>query len=205
METTTITSQRQPDAPIDARFADRRSHYAFDPTPLGDGTLASLLEAARWAPSSFNEQPWRFHIATRGPDRDRLDATLMAGNRAWSDDAPAIIWIVAKTTLSDHSYAGKMGLAGQANRHAWFDTGSATMQLLLEAQAHGLVTRPMGGLDPEAAHAALGLDDEHDVIAAIAVGRPGPIAALPDALRRRAEAPPSGRLPVADLLVGGDD
>ncbi len=198
--TETILAQRSPAASVNPLFAERTSHYAFDPEPVDPVTLDSLFEAARWAPSSFNEQPWRFHVATRGPERDGFDEAIMAGNRTWSDAAPILIFVVAKTTFSDHSFAGKMGMADKPNRHAWFDTGAAAMQLILQAHELGLAAHAMGGIDAAGAHDLLGLDEEHEVICALALGRPGDPATLPDGLRERAARGPSQRLP-AEALV----
>lgn len=200
MTSQAILEQRQPDAAVDNRFVERVSHYAFDPRPIETPVLDSLFEAARWAPSSFNEQPWRFHVVTRGAGRDRLNEAIMAGNRTWSDQAPVIVFVVAKTSFSQHSYAAKMGLAGQPNRHAWFDTGAAAMQMVMQAHELGLATHAMGGIDAELAHALLELDDEHAVVCAYAVGYPGDPADLPDGLRARATGGPSKRLPAQDLV-----
>ncbi len=201
MSATAILQSRPTHAPVDDRFVARASGYAFDPQAIEPTVLHSLFEAARWAPSSFNEQPWRFHIATSGPERERLNQVVMEGNRTWSDAAPALIFVVAKNTFSEHSFAGKMGLAGNPNRHAAFDTGAATMQLILQAHEHGLISHAMGGIDVDAAHEALGLDDQHTVICALAVGYPGDPADLPPQLRERAQRGPSQRLAAADTVT----
>lgn len=181
---------RRPEAPVDARFVSRWSPRAYDERPVPREVVRSLVEAARWAPSSRNEQPWRFHVATRGPGRDRLDAAVRPSNRAWSDRAPVLVFVTARRThVRD----------GSPNRHAWFDTGAATMQLVLQAQQHGLVARTMGGIEHDLAHDLLGLPDDEDVVCALALGHPGDPASLPEPLRQRER--PSPRRPLADVLV----
>lgn len=181
---------RRPEAAVDPRFVARWSPRAFDGRPVPRDLVRSVVEAARWAPSSRNEQPWRFHVATRGPGRDRLDAAVNASNRAWSDRAPVLVFVTARRT-----HAG----SGGANRHAWFDAGAATMQLVLQAQQHGLVARTMGGIQADLAHHLLGLPDDEDVVCALALGYPGDPGKLPEPLRERER--PSPRKPLSEVLV----
>ncbi len=165
-----IAATRIPDHPIDMRFMARWSPRAFDSEPVPPEHIHMMLEAARWAPSSMNVQPWRIVVTTNGSGRAAMDQHILPGNRAWSDHAPAILWVIAKTTMDD----------GTPNRHAWFDTGAATMQLVLQAEQMGYRAHHMGGIDAEAARAALGLDDEHAVICALAIGKRGDPSNLPE-------------------------
>ncbi len=177
----TVLETRVPAHPVDQRFVQRWSPRAFKPDGIPQEHFGIMFEAARWAPSSMNQQPWSFVVTAAGEARDRMDATILPGNRAWSDAAPAIVWVIAKTTFKD----------GTPNAHAMFDTGAATMQMVLQADAMGYRSHYMGGIDPEAAHKALGLDDAHLVACAIAVGRQGDASTLPDWAKARET--PSGR------------
>jgi nitroreductase len=183
-----------PDAPVDPRFVHRWSPRAFTGQPVAREVLESLVEAARWAPSSINLQPWRFFLTTGpGPTRDAWNEAVGAGNRVWSDKAPVLVWVAARTTMGPNPYAP----ADTPNRHAFFDTGAATMSLLLEAERHGLRGHPMGGIDAAKAHAILGLHADHDVVCAIAIGHQAPAAELPDGYRAREH--PSGRKPTGEI------
>ncbi len=188
MKQQAIAATRVPEHAIDMRFVARWSPRAFDPTPIPQEHVAMMLEAGRWAPSSMNAQPWRYVVTTDGPGRAAMDAHILPGNRAWSDKAPAIIWVVAKATMGD----------GAPNRHAWFDVGAATMQIVLQAEQMGYRAHHMGGIDADAAHAELGLDDDHAVICALALGKRGDASGLPDWAQAR-EAP-SDRRPQDDWV-----
>lgn len=169
----------------------RRSPRAFDPTPLDPADVDGLLEAARWAASSMNAQPWRFVLAPiGGPAHERLAGLLASGNRRWAPSAPLLVLVGAKATFDD----------GSPNRHAWHDTGAAVAQLTLEATSRGLAVHAMGGLDRARAHEVFGLPAEVEVVSALAIGRPGDPASLPDDLRAREQAPRSRR-PLAELVL----
>jgi nitroreductase len=184
---------RSPDAPVDPRFVQRWSPRAFTDHAVAREVLDSLVEAARWAPSSINLQPWRFWLTTGpGPTRDAWNEAIGAGNRVWSDKAPVLVWVVARKTMGANPYAPPE----TPNRHAYFDTGAATMSLLLEAERHGLRGHAMGGIDAAKAHAILGLDAEHDVVCAIAIGHQASAADLPEGYRQRER--PSGRKPASE-------
>ncbi|MHB8633779.1 MAG: nitroreductase family protein [Thermoplasmatota archaeon] len=186
-------TERHAEHDVDPRFVGRWSPRAFSPEHVPRATLDSMVEAARWAPSSINLQPWRFHIATSGPTRDAWNEAVGPANRVWSDNAPVLVWVVARKSMGPNAYAPPE----TPNRHAWFDTGSATMQFILEAERHGLRSHAMGGIDAAKAHALLGLDAQHEVICALAMGFPGDPAQLPEGYRAREQ--PSGRLPHAEI------
>jgi nitroreductase len=191
----TLVPQRQPEAPVDPRFVARWSPRSFLPDPVPRAVLESMVEAARWAPSSINLQPWRFFVTGQGETRKSWNEAVGPGNRAWSDKAPALAWVVARKTMGPNPYAPPEA----PNRHALFDAGAAALSFVLEGERHGLRSHYMGGIDAQKAHALLGLDAEHEVVCAIAVGRPGPASALPEGYRAREQ--PSQRKPAAEIAT----
>lgn len=156
------TDPRRADAEVDRAFLTRWSPRAFTPDPVHPEALRSLLEAARWAPSCFNEQPWEFLVAVEEDDRRRFLELLSESNRHWAQHAPVLLFVVARRAFTKN---------GKPNRTAAFDCGAAWMSLALEAQRRGLSTHAMAGFDVEASYGALGLDPErHETICAVAVG-----------------------------------
>lgn len=157
--------------------------------------LLTLLEAARWAPSSSNEQPWRFVVATKEEpaDYDRLLACLLEGNRKWAYRAPVLILSVTRMDFEED---------GRPNRHAFHDVGLATENLLLQATALGLVAHPMAGFDIEKARADLKIPSGYEPVAMIAVGYPGELSVLPDYLQQR-ELKPRERKPLTEIAFSG--
>ncbi|MGF1646548.1 MAG: nitroreductase family protein [Kineosporiaceae bacterium] len=172
-------------------LAERRSTRAFDRSHrLDDGTVVSLLEAARWAPSSGNSQPWRFLVTRRGePEFDRLAATLADGNRSWAPGASALLLAAAAVPGGD-----------QGPGHAWYDTGQAVTHLVLQAHALGLSARQMGGFDAEAARRGFELAPDVVPVVVVAIGRHDPDADLPPRVLER-EQTPRTRRPVAEFLL----
>lgn len=181
--------------PIHALLQRRWSPRAFDERPVEPDKLRSLFEAARWAPSSSNEQPWHFIVGTKAepPAHDRLVACLMEGNRKWAFRAPVLMLSVARLNFEDE---------GTANRHAWHDTGMAVFSLCVQATALGLVVHQMAGFEIEKARADLGIPAGYEPVAMIAVGYPGDPAALPEYLRER-EVAPRERKPVIEFVSNG--
>jgi nitroreductase len=185
---------RQPGHDILPLFVERWSPRAFSPEPVARSDLEAMVEAARWAPSSINLQPWRFHVATTGAMRDQWNAAVGERNRAWSDQAGALVWVAAKSTMG----ANPFGLPPETpNKHAWFDTGMAAIQLVLEGERRGLKSHFLGGIDYAKAHGLLGLAPDEQVVCAIVVGHPADPATLPGSLRQREV--PSGRKPLAEI------
>jgi len=181
--------------PVHDLVAERWSPVGFDGSGLDDDTLAALFEAARWAPSAFNEQPWRFLVARRD-DTDSFAAMLSClvdANGAWARNASALILTAAATT---HARNGK------PNGKALYDLGQAVGNMSAEATARGLVMHQMGGILPDRARELYGVPDEVEVVTAIAVGRAVEPKSLPDDLRGRDEAP-RARRPLADQVFGG--
>ena len=173
-------------------LAERWSPRGFDRAhEIGDEALAALLEAARWAPSAGNSQPWRFLVTRRGePAHDRLFAALAPGNQAWAGAASALILVAARTAGDD----------GRPQPWALYDTGQAVAALVTQAQADGLAVHQMGGFDTDAVRAGFGLADGLTPVVVLAVGRQDSAAGLPAPLAAR-EAAPRTRHPVSDLLL----
>lgn len=181
--------------PVHEIIARRWSPRAIDPDRgVSRETLIALLEAARWAPSSFNEQPWRY-LVFDGSDPDALEkarACLRPGN-AWARNAPVLLLSVAKDNWDRNN---------QPNRHAQHDTGLASENLALQAVAMGLVTHQMAGFDAARAREAFGIPDGFTPMAMIAVGYPGSVEELPPDLQEREKAPRI-RKPLGEIAFYG--
>ena len=178
--------------PVHPLLAERWSPRGFDREhEIGDEALAALLEAARWAPSAQNSQPWRFLVARRGePAHDRLFAALAPGNQAWAGAASALVLVAARTAGDD----------GQPQPWALYDTGQAVAALVTQAQADGLSVHQMGGFDAGAVRAGFGLADTLTPVVVLAIGQAGGPAGLSGPLAARETAPRSRR-PLSDLLL----
>ena len=166
------------DFPIHELIAERWSPRAFDERAVSAETLGTLLEAARWAPSCFNEQPWSFIVATRddAEEFDKLLGCLVEANRAWARNAPVLMLSVAARNFERN---------GKPNRHAVHDVGLAVGTLTLQATALGLGVHQMAGILPDHAKEVYRIPEEHEVVAGIAIGYRGDPGSLPDALRER--------------------
>jgi nitroreductase len=184
-------SPRSADWDIDSMFVDRWSPRGFSPEPLTEREVHTLFEAARWAPSCYNEQPWRFVYATEPQDRARLAACLVGKNRLWAGRAPMLTFLLARRTFAK---------TGKENRHAPHDAGAAWMALALQARKLGLYAHAMAGFDLDQAYETLEVPrEEYLVMTAIAVGRRGDAAGLPEDLR--AMEAPNGRKPHAQVAT----
>jgi len=181
------------DHPIDPLIGNRWSPRAFDPRPVEPELLCSLFEAARWAPSSFNDQPWFFLVATRdNPEwHECLGSFLNEGND-WARRAPVLIASAHRTVLTRN---------GKQNRVAARDLGAAEENLCLQAFASGLVAHQMGGFDHERLAAELLPDEDHAPCCMIAIGYPGDPALLPEKLRER-EGRERRREPLGEFVFG---
>lgn len=179
--------------PVHPAIAARWSPSRFDAEyEVPREQLLAILEAARWAPSSGNEQPWRFLVVPRGhPRRAGLEAALKPGN-AWAKRASVLLVSLAKTTWTRN---------GEPNAWAEHDTGIATGLLLVQATVLGLATHPMGGWDADALRAALEVPAEFRPKAVIAVGRHDP--ALEDHMLVEREARPRTRRPLGETAFLG--
>src|SRR6266566_4416363 len=178
--------------PVHPLLAERWSPRGFDRAhEIGGEALTALLEAARWAPSAQNSQPWRFLVTRRGESaHDRLFAALAPGNQAWAGAASALVMVAARTADDD----------GSPQPWALYDTGQAVAALVTQAQADGLAVHQMGGFDTDAVRAGFGLADALTPVVVLAVGRHDSEAGLPEPLAAR-EAAPRTRHPLGDLLL----
>lgn len=190
------TPGRQPDHPVAPQFPGRWSPRSFTARALSEAEVMSLLEAARWAPSASNHQPWRFVWARAGePEFAAIHQALTGNNLLWAGRAGALFVVASKDTVTNREGVEV------ANRTAGFDTGAAWMSLALQAQAMGLVAHAMGGFDKARTAEAVGLPDGHTIHCVVAVGEQGPAADLPEDLAQREK--PSARKPVGEIAPHG--
>lgn len=186
-------SERCPQYPIEDLFVKRWSPRSMTGETVPHADLMSLFEAARWAPSAYNNQPWRFLYA----HRDSVHWPLFFGllgefNQSWCKNAGALVLLASKTTF-DHN--------GKAARLHAFDTGAAWENLALEAAHRGLVAHAMEGFDHVGARPALNLPEELDPMIMIAIGHRGPAEQLPDTLQQREK--PTPRKSLNELVFAG--
>ncbi|MBI1387440.1 MAG: nitroreductase [bacterium] len=188
-----IKQIRQPVYPIDDRFINRWSPRAFSGEPIRDDELMTLFEAARWAPSSFNAQPWFFLYAKRDtPQWNTFFDLLIEFNQQWCKNAAVLLVAISRKNF-EHN--------GKPNANHSFDTGSAWQSLALQTVFMGLAAHGMAGFDAEKARVSLNIPDEFHVDAMIAIGKPGDKNDLPEAMRER-EAP-SQRKPIGEFIKEG--
>ena len=188
---------RTADHPIDPVFLDRWSPRAYTGEDMPHETLLSLFEAARWAPSAANGQPWRFVYGHRGTKAfDTIYDTLDDGNRRWADKASVLVVIVSATHRKTAD-----GEMRSVFTHA-FDTGTAWGYLALQAVHCGYYAHGMGGIDRAKAMEVLGIPEGFRVEAAAAIGRIAPKETLPEDLMKRET--PSTRKPVWDFISEGE-
>ena len=187
---------RQPDHPVAPEFPARWSPRSFTARAVTEAEVMSLLEAARWAPSASNHQPWRLVWARRGDaEFVAIRDALTGNNPIWAGKAAVLFAVASKDTVTNR--AG----AEVANRTAGFDTGAAWMSLALQAKNIGLFAHAMGGFDRDALASAIALPDGHTLHCVVAAGEQGPAEALPEDLRERER--PSGRKPVDETARHG--
>jgi len=181
--------------PIHELLRRRWSPRAFSDRPVEPQKLRSLLEAARWAPSSYNEQPWAYLVATREDPEEhaRMLSVLVEGNMAWAQRAPVLMLSLARLHFERN---------GKPNRHAFHDVGLATAQLVTQATALGLVVHQMAGFHAEKARELFGIPEDWEPVAAIALGYPGEPESLPESLRQR-EFAPRTRKPLEQFIFTG--
>lgn len=171
---------RHADHPIDAQYLSRRSPRAFGPQILQEAQLRQVLEAARWAPSASNNQPWRAAYGLReDADFARIAAGLNDSNRLWAAKAGALIVWASRRVVT-----GKDG--GDApNAWASFDAGTAWGFLALQAHSMGLIAHAMGGFDADVLAKNLAMPQDYQIHAVIALGHLGDVNDLPEPLRAR--------------------
>lgn len=180
MTALTTTKAATTAAPVHPLLAHRWSPRGFDVTyTLDDDALTSLLEAARWAPSANNSQPWRFLVTRRGePGFGQLTGVLAPGNRSWAPAASALILVAAQT--ADET--------GRPRPWALYDTGQAVAALTVQAESAGLSVHQLGGFSVDAARHTFCIDETLTPVVVVAVGRHDPAAALSEPLAAREQA-----------------
>ncbi len=184
---------RKPNYPIADFILNRWSPRAMSGEPLSDNELFRLFEAARWAPSSYNGQPWRFIYAKREtPHWDKLFNLLVEFNQSWAKNAAALVVVASRDTFE---YNGK------PERTHSFDTGAAWENLALQGTINGLVVHGMEGFDYKKAKESLGIPDGYTVEAMIAIGKPGKKESLPKELQEKEVM--SDRKPITEFVFEG--
>jgi nitroreductase len=182
------------DHPVHDLIRHRWSPRAFADKPVPHEVLRSLFEAARWAPSSNNEQPWAFLVATKDdPAYPKLLSTLVEFNQLWAKNAPVLAIAVSKLSFARN---------GHPNRNAFYDTGAAVAHLTTEASARGLFVHQMAGFDPQKAKELFTIPADWEAIAAFVIGYPGDPQSLPDTLRDR-ELAQRSRKPLSEFVMSG--
>jgi nitroreductase len=192
----TVCNGRSAEYDIDPLFLERWSPRAMSAAPLSEALLMTLFDAARWAPSAFNAQPWRFVYALRDtPEWASLFGVLNPFNQTWAVRASAVVIICSQSVVLKTD-----GSSSPSHSHS-FDAGAAWAQFALQATRMGLVVHGMTGIDFDAAARAVGLPEHYRVEAAAVVGWPGDKSVLPEALQAREQ--PSGRKPVSEIAFPG--
>ena len=181
--------------PLHELIARRWSPRAFADRPVERQKLLSLFEAARWAPSSYNGQPWRFMVAMKEDPAEfqRMLSCLVEFNQGWAKAAPVLLIAVA---------AKKFEHDGKPNRHATHDVGMALENLAIQATASGLAVHFMAGFEIAKTRQTYGIPDDYEPITAAALGYPGDPATLPDDLREK-ELGPRKRKPIEEFVFSG--
>ena len=188
-----IPNNRTPDAPVNPMFLERWSPRVFDPTPLPEEDIATLFEAARWAPSCFNEQPWMFVYGTSEEERGTFLEILVEKNRQWAHNAPVLAILFAKRTFAH---------GGRPNRWAGHDCGAAWVSLAFQARMLGLYAHGMAGFSPAKAYELLNVpEEEYEAMCAIAIGAYGDPEGLPAEAKENEQ--PNTRKLLADVAVKG--
>ncbi len=199
---TTITAsptqsakEASPDFPIHDLIAERWSPYGFDTREVPSADLSSLFEAARWAASSYNEQPWAYIVATRDTPAEftRLLSCLVPANQEWAQAAPVLALGVVSLKFAKN---------GQDNRAAVHDLGLASANLVLEATARGLAVHQMIGLLPDRARELYRIPAQCEAWTALAIGYRASATQLPDNLRER-DLAPRMRKPTNQFVFSG--
>jgi nitroreductase len=192
IETPNAAPNRRPEFPVDPRFINRWSPRAMSGEELSESELMTLFEAAKWAPSSSNAQPWRFIYARRNtPAWQPIFDLMVENNQAWAKNAAVLLVVVSRKNFEN----------GRPSRTHSYDTGSAWMSLALQGNAKGLVVHGMAGFDYDKARTALDVPDDYDVEAMAAIGKPGNKEDLPPKLQEREF--PSPRKSVNEIAFEG--
>jgi nitroreductase len=183
------------DHPIHELIVERWSPYAFSDRGVSDSDLRSLFEAARWAPSSYNEQPWRYIVATKEDpaEFERLLSCLVEGNQAWAKAAP----VLALGCTNLH-----FALNNQPNAAAVHDLGLASAMLTIEATSRGLFVHQMIGILPDKAREVYEIPDSIQPLTGLAIGYAADPATAPEKFGKR-DLTPRKRKPLSEIVYGG--
>jgi nitroreductase len=195
MEAQIVTKLAKPQYPIHGLIAARWSPYGFSDRAVSTDDLCALFEAARWAPSSYNEQPWRYIVADQADAEEfkRVLGCLWELNQAWAQYAPVLALGVAATHFARN---------GKDNAAALHDLGLAAANLCLEATARGLMVHQMIGIDPEKARSTFNIPEGFQPLTALAIGYQGWPAGLKEEILARDDAPRERR-PITELVFSG--
>ena len=190
-----MTLNRETDTALDPLFLNRWSPRAFDGSVMPADDLRTILDAGRWAPSSFNYQPWRFLYATRDDAANwaRFLDLLIPFNAIWAKEASVLLFILSETT---------MGSPDKPSHSHSFDAGAAWSAIALQSTLIGYHAHGMVGIDMDKTRAELGIPDGFRIEAAVAIGRMGDPASLPEKLQAREE--PSNRKPLEEIAYSGN-
>lgn len=190
-----MTLNRETDTALDPLFLNRWSPRAFDGSVMPADDLRTILDAGRWAPSSFNYQPWRFLYATRDDAANwaRFLDLLIPFNAIWAKEASVLLFILSETT---------MGSPDKPSHSHSFDAGAAWSAVALQSTLIGYHAHGMVGIDMDKTRTELGVPDGFRIEAAVAIGRMGDPASLPEKLQAREE--PSNRKPLEEIAYSGN-
>ena len=187
------TSERKPTFKINPLILNRWSPRSMMAEELDDDIISSLFEAARWAPSSYNNQPWRFIYAKRNTKYwNNLFNLLAEPNKVWAKNAALLVVVISSKNFE---YNGKFSITHQ------YDAGAAWENLALEATSRGLVAHGMQGFDYKKAREDLKIPDDFDVMAMIAIGKRGSKENLPSNLQEKEN--PNDRKPLNEIIMEG--
>jgi nitroreductase len=198
MNTATLPLHKSADTQLELHpfVRDRWSPRAFSGRSISVEDLARLLEAARWAPSCSNEQPWRFIVARKEDAATfaKILSVLDESNQIWTRHAPVLMLAVAKRTFS---------ATGKPNRWGPHDVGLALGSLTLQASAMGIFVHPMAGFDPDKARSVFHIPEDFEPMTGVAIGYLGDPNTLPEKLKAR-ELAPRTRKSMNEIVFGGD-